>query len=165
MRARAGLLLIGLVVAGCSGGSSPHQPPPLGTGQSLKPVPVYQVVDPQHPASHTRIIKMARRDVSGKVDHEITDRKPLFVLHATAAQVLRGTVQLKAPEAVNFFEYQQASGAGLFVAIIDGVGYQVGSIVGDTDGLDISVRVGRTPADQDQAIAIARSLTTRVRVL
>ncbi|HVY10726.1 MAG TPA: hypothetical protein VHB18_11360 [Mycobacteriales bacterium] len=61
--------------------------------------------------------------------------------------------------------YQQASGAGFFVAIIDGVGYQVGSIVGDTDGLDISVRVGRTPADQDQAIAIARSLTTRVRVL
>jgi hypothetical protein len=157
------ILVIGVLavaVAGCSS-SGPKQLPPLGRGQSLRPIVVYEVVDPTHPARHIRNIRMALLDHTGKVLHKVVDRRPLLVLHPTAAEVAHGVVELYAPEATGFIQYQMESG-GFFVGVFDGRGYDVGTVEGDPDGLNVSLHVGPDAVLEE---SIAHALTTRVRVV
>jgi hypothetical protein len=159
MRATVILSAVVLAAAGCSGGSAPRSP--LGRGESLQSISIYQGVDATHPAKHVRLISMGLLNPDGSIRREKVDRQPLLVLHPTAAQVQSGYLELYAPEATNLIDYQQASSGVRLITILRGRGYQVGTIGGDPDGLDIAIQLH----DEALAESIAHQLTSRVRVL
>jgi hypothetical protein len=140
--------------------------PSIGRGQSLQPLPLYEVVSPTDHGVRSRAIEIPPRLSSLPSTSIRIQLRPATQLHVTAAELIDATHEgwrlwLYAPEATAL--YPGGIGTHQYVAVFNGVAYRAIPIQGDSNGLNVSVVL--EDATESLAASMGSALTSDVKIL
>ena len=161
--AGAVLAAVGVVLAVAGGQSEAPRPPKPVLGQAREPLAIHRVVS-RDPSRRIRPgeMRVPRLGVTGSTS--IVRSHTAVTLHVQYAHVRpvvgHWQVAFIAPEAKTF---TMDSRHGHYEAVVDGEGMTLFFVGGSADGTNFGVG-GGTTLTKDEAVALARSLTTSVTV-
>jgi hypothetical protein len=173
-RIAALVTIVVLAVSGATTGIvlSRHQAPAaqhaVVLGHSIQPLPIYRRIEfaTTDAATSPRRRSWPFAVIASPDRTAVTPAKPLLSLHVQYAYVRTvrhsWTIQLVAPEG-RTFNVDAAHGRS-FVAVVNGQALELLFVQGSDDGTNFAIGTGPSVLTRDQAVIIAKSLTTRVRV-